>query len=465
MPFRSILSLIVIATFCLAPSIAQAEATAQKKSNHFHIDVKEIKSNLGITAWFVEEHEIPVVSVALAFRNAGSASDPKGLAGMAEFISSTLDEGSGTLSSQKFKEHILKHNIELELTATPDFLQISFRTTKKNINVAFATVRDMISKPLFGKEALERVKNQMSSGLKQSLHNEGTIASQKLMTLMYGNHPYAVTIQQTLNDLPKITDTQMRQFIKERFTRDQLIVAVVGDISPSDLKEELDKTFTVLPEKSTPITIPDVTPHQKGQTVTIPLNIPQASINFAQPGVKRDNPAFYATFLLMKILGQSSFSSRLMDELREKGGLVYGIFADVSFSKHAGLLIGQTGTKNSTVEEVIDRIQKVWAETQKGITQTELDTIKKQVMGSFAIKFSSTINIAKALLLYQFDNLGTDYINKRNSILAAVTLDDINQVAKEILKPEQLTFVVVGKPNGLTAQKLSHDQTSEGKKS
>jgi zinc protease len=119
--------------------------------------------------------------------------------------------------------------------------------------------------------------------------------------------------------------------------------------------------------------------------------------------------------------------------------------------------MGHTATKNSTVKEVISRIRKVWADTIQGITQNELDAIKKRVIGSFAIKFSSTIDIAKALMIYQFDNLGLDYINKRNNIISTLTLADINKVAKSLLNPEQLTFVVVGDPKELSAQNVTQE--------
>jgi zinc protease len=447
--------------FCLViMTSARAEAATANPSvkvKSSHIDVKEVKSNKGITAWLVEEHDIPVVSVAIAFKKAGSSADPKGLSGMSELIASTLDEGSGSLNSQEFKKYLLKNNIQLTLNATQDFFSISFRTVTKNINEAFEILKNMLSLPLFDAAALTRVKNQMSSALEQSLHSENTIASQTLTTTLYGEHPYGITIQQTLKELPKITAVQMHQFMKERLARDQLIISIVGDINAAEVKKILDKTFEVLPEKATPLSIPDVVLPPKGRVVTVPLDIPQAVILFTQPGVTRTDPDFYAAYVLIKILGEDSISSRLMDELRGKGGLIYGIFADLNYSKHAALIMGHTATKNSTVKEVISRIRKVWADTIQGITQNELDAIKKRVIGSFAIKFSSTIDIAKALMIYQFDNLGLDYINKRNNIISTLTLADINKVAKSLLNPEQLTFVVVGDPKELSAQNLTQE--------
>ena len=448
-------------TYGEGPTSSPTNVIPQKS----HINVQEVKSKKGIMAWVVEEHEIPVVSFALAFRNAGAASDPKGLTGAAQLISGMIDEGAGELSSQAFKKHLLKHNIELTINVSQDLFEINFRTTKENVKEAFRVLKIILTKPLFDDISLARVKNQLTTLLDQALHDERTIANQKLSSVLYGTHPYGNTIQQTLEGLPKITDVEMRQFMKNRFARDQLLISAVGDISEEDLKEYLDTTFAELPEKATPTGIKDAVLPKKGCEVIAPLNIPQGLVYFAQHGISRDNPNFYAAYVLIKILGDGMFESRLWNEIREKRGLAYQISADLNWSQYSNLIIGQTATKTANVKEVITLLRKVWKDAIKGVTQAELDFVKRRMIGSFALNFNSTLKIAKALILYQVDKLGKEFINTRNDHIEALTLKDINKVAESLLEPEQLSIVIVGNEKELSNQKLAPQSKPEEHKS
>lgn len=440
---------------CDAGQGPTAGTTSAKKPQPTGVNVQEVKTSNGLAAWMVESHEIPVVSVAIAFRDAGNAADPKGLSGLVHLLTSTLDEGAGPWDSQGFKKFLLEKNIELNIAATNDTFQLNFRTVKENVGDAFRVLNIVLRDPKFDDESLSRVKNQILTSLEQSLHNENFIAHQTLNSLIFGDHPYGRTAQQILKEFPKITATQMRQFIKDRLTRDQIVISAVGDITPNELKDYLDKTFGDFPEKSTPTDLKKATLLNLGTTTVETLDIPQSLVYFTQPGITRDDPDFYAAVVMMKIMGDGDFESRLWNEVREKRGLTYGIQADVNYSEYASLLIGGTSTKNNSVQEVITLIRKVWQSMSEGATQAELDFVKKRMVGSFALNFSSTHRIAKALVTYQMDKLGTDYINKRNEIISSLTLEQINKVAKRLLDPEKLTFVIVGKPENLTLKEIT----------
>jgi zinc protease len=453
--------LFISITLMSAPCFAENAApptSVPNESPTAQINVKDVISSKGISAWLVEAHEIPVVSVAIAFRMAGTIAEPKGSAGLTQFLAGLLDEGSGDLDSQEFKKFLLKHNIELAIKAEQDIFLISFRTIKKNAHAAFHMLNSILTKPRFDESSQIRVKNQLLAILQQSLHNEHTLGSQALNSVMFGDHPYGRTVPQILKDLPNITSTHLRQFMKERMGRDQLLISVVGDISIGELKDYLDQTFGDLPEKARTLDIkPPVMP-TKGSTTVIPLNIPQSLVRFAQPGPFRKDPDWYAAFLLLKILGDGQYESRLWDEIREKRGLAYEIEANLSWAAQAGLILGGTATKNKNVNEVIKLVRKVWNGTMEGVNQNELDFVKRRLIGSFPLNFSSTLKIARALLVYQIDELGIDYINKRNAILNAITLNDVNRVAKRILNADQLSFVICGEPKALSAQGLTQDK-------
>ena len=415
------------------------------------LKIQDVNSSKGINAWVVESHEVPVVSLALAFKNAGTAADPKGLTGLAHLLSGMLDEGAGDWDSQGFVKFLLEKNIQLSVSATQDTFQISFRTIKQNVADAFLVLNKILTQPHFAKDALNRVKNQILTSLTQSLYDEHSIAAKKLHSLIYGSHPYGKTAEEELKEFPGVEEGHLRAFMKDRFAKDQLLIAIVGDITPDEVKTLLDKAFGELPEKSAPSPLKEATFQNLGTTAVVPLDIPQSVVYFVQPGIPRNAPNFYAAFVCLKILGDGQFESRLWNEVREKRGLAYGIDASLSWSKHASVISGGTATKNASVSEVIRLIREVWQNSIEGVTQAELDFVKERMIGSFALNFSSTNRIAGALLTYQIDNLGIDFINTRNSIINSLTLDQVNQAARELLKPELLTFVVVGQPEGLSS--------------
>lgn len=418
-----------------------------------HINVSEIKAANGVSAWMVECHDVPVVSVSMAFKDAGYAADPKGLTGLVNLLTGMLDEGAGEWSSQEFKKFLLEKNIELTISANQDAFVFGFRTIKQNIGEAFRVLRTILTAPRFEAEAFARVKNQIATSLEQSLHSEYTIADQKFNSLIYGNHPYGKTITQTLKEFPHITVEQMRAFITAHFAREKLLISVVGDITPDQVKEQITKTFGDLPAKATGVQVKDAVLENLGTTTVESLNIPQSIVYFTQPGIIRSSPDFYTAFVLMKILGDGQFASRLWNEVREKRGLAYGIDATINWMQHASLIFGATATKNQNVQDVIEIIRKQWQLIKdQGATQSELDFVKQRMIGNFALNFSSTGKIAASLLAYQLDDLDVDFINNRNKYIAAITLDQINKLAKSLLKPEKLTFIIVGNPSGIGQQ-------------
>jgi len=206
-------SLLMALALSCSPSYAETSASTSPSCptnpQPTRINVQEVKSSKGLTAWMVESHEIPVVSVAIAFKNAGNAADPAGLSGLVRLLISTIDEGAGPWDSQGFKKFLLEKNIELNISATPDLFQLNFRTIKKNVGDAFHALNLILTDPKFDDAALARVKNQILTSLEQSLHSEHFLANQKLNSLIFGDHPYGKTAQQTLKEFPKITATQM----------------------------------------------------------------------------------------------------------------------------------------------------------------------------------------------------------------------------------------------------------------
>lgn len=411
------------------------------------IHVQDLKTKLGLKAWFVENHDIPVVSVSIAFRHAGHKMDPKGLTGLCSFLSTLLTEGAGDKDSIAFHEYLNEKNIQLNINQNADYFYISFRTIKENVDVTFQLIKSVLSAPLFDKGAIERVRQQTITELKQRLFSERARLRDNVNKVLYGQHPYGKTSVMILQDLPHITVDAMKMFMKQNFTRDNLIISASGDITPENLSFFLDDTFGFLEQKAPPLTISPTTFPEKGSVHVDELDIPQSLISYSQPGLARNDPDFFAGLVLIRILGDGGFESRLWNEIREKRGLSYGVSTSLTWQNHSEMIMGQTSTKNQTAQQVVDIIRQEWKKiADHGVTEAEINFVKERLIGSYPLGFTSTNQISDVLLSYQQDNLPLDYINNRNEKIRQVTVDQVNQLAKKMIRPDQLTFVIVGKP-------------------
>ena len=179
---------------------------------------------------------------------------------------------------------------------------------------------------------------------------------------------------------------------------------------------------------------------------------PQSRILFGQKGLYRDDPDYYAALVLNHILGGGSFTSRLYDEIREKRGLAYSVYSYLLPLDSAALWLGGAGTENAAVSVSVELVKNQWANLRAfGVSQDELDKAKANLVGSFGLRFDSSSAIAGMLVAVQRRDLGIEFINERNDLIARVTLDDVNRVAARLLDPDALTVMVVGNQANIKA--------------
>ena len=234
-------------------------------------------------------------------------------------------------------------------------------------------------------------------------------------------------------------------------TRDRIFVGAVGDITPGELGLILDDLLGELPAEGPPL--PPKVPFGLGAGVTvIDFPGPQAVALFGHEGIARDDPDYFAAFLLNYILGDGGFESRLMQEVREKRGLTYGIGTYLVPKDLAAMLLGSVQSSNDTMAEAIEVIRAEWARlASDGVTPEELEAAKTFTTGEYPLRFDGNAPIAEILVGMQMIGLPMDYVVNRNDYINAVTLEDVNRVAAELLQPDALHFVVVGQPVGLVS--------------
>ena len=420
-------------------------------------DIQRVISPGGIEAWLVEDHSLPIISARFLFPG-GAATDPAGKEGLANMVSGLLDEGAGDLDSQAFQQRLADQSISLSFDASLDAFSGRLKALTRNRDEAFDLLRLAVTQPRFDTQAVERIRAQILTGLAASANNPNRIAQQTFREAVFGDHPYSRPVTGTPGSVAAITDTDLRTFVTRRLARNELIIGVVGDVTAAELGPLLDRTFGDLPERAEAFTIPRAEPAGAGEVIVVERANPQSRVVFGQRGVYRDDPDYYAALVLNHIMGGGSFTSRLYDEVREKRGLAYSVFSYLLPLENAALWMGGVGTENGAVAQSIDLIREQWANVQEfAVSQDELDRAKDNLIGSFALRFDNTSAIAGTLVAVQFRDLGIDFLNRRNDLIEAVTLDDVRRVAKRLLDPAALTVVVVGMPEGLAATRTVRD--------
>lgn len=436
----------VIACVALSVSTASPSQAAAR--------IQHLVSPGGIEAWFVQDATVPVIAMQYAF-SGGASQDPKDKPGVANLVSDLLDEGSGDLDSKAYHERLDRRAIELSFSANRDAFRGSLRMLRDNKEEAFDLLRMALTSPHFNPDDVERIRSQVISGLRRDTTNPSALASRKFLELAFGEHPYGHQASGTLESVPTITVADMRDYVGRVLARDTLKIAVVGDVDPATLGELLDHTFGSLPAKASLTPVPDVAAAAPPQRAFVPLDVPQTVITFGGPGVKRSDRNFMAAYVVNHILGGGGLSSRLYREVREKRGLAYSVYEALLWMDHSALFIGNTGTRADRAAETIDAIEKeVRRMAEAGPTQQELDEAKSYLKGSQMLALDTSSKFAQALLQYQMDKLPIDYIEKRNAIIDAVTLDDARQAARRLWGQGLLT-VVVGRAPQAAAQPVA----------
>jgi zinc protease len=411
--------------------------------------IQRVVSPGGIEAWLVEDYTVPLIALEFAMEG-GASQDPKGRAGLANMLASVIDEGAGPYDSAAFHERLDEFAIELNFSADRDQFTGQLKTLIKHRAEAFDMLRLAINEPRFDAEPVERVRAQILAGLRQEINDPDSMAGRAFFSTAFPGHPYANPVRGSLETMPTITRDDLIAMRQACFARDHLKIGVVGAIDAKTLGAALDATFGALPQKAHLKAIPMIVPQGTGMRELIDLDIPQSSVRFGAPGLLRTDPDWVAAVVVNHVLGGGVFSSRLFREVREKRGLAYSVYSQLVPFNHAGLYIGGTSTKNERVKESLDIIGAEIASLAKdGPNEDELSTAKKYLIGSYALRFDTSTKLADQLVRLQVENLGMDYMDRRNGLVAAVTREDATRAAKRLFGEGQFLATIVGRPAGL----------------
>jgi zinc protease len=414
-----------------------------------HDTVQKIVSPKGIEIWLVEDHRLPIISLAFAFRG-GMSLDPADKAGLANFVSDVLDEGAGPRDSETYQAALADNAISLSFSAGRDSFEGSVRTLTAHRDLTAELLHDALTVPHLDPKDVERMRDEIAAEIKRNMADPEWVVQRNFNNTVFNGHPYGQPGFGSLDTLARITPDDLRGYIKAHFGRDQLLVTATGDIDGKTLGLMADKIFDDLPDKAAAFTVPDITPKGGGQIYVIDKPIPESVLLLGAPGVKRDDPDWYAAEIMNYVLGGGGFNSRLMEEVRVKHALTYGIDSSLIPYQHAGLMIINGSTKNEDAAKALDLIKQELGRLQSGgITGDELKNAKTYLTGSIPLRMTSTMNVASTLLAMRIDRLPIDFLTQVDARLNAVTQSDVARVAQRLLDANKFASFVLGQPTGL----------------
>jgi zinc protease len=427
---------VVTATFLLLPGVARA------------IDIQEVTSPGGVEAWLVEDSSIPFVAIEIWF-NGGASLDAPGKRGAVYLMTGLLEEGAEDMDARAYAEAVEGLAASFEFDVFRDALTVSARMLSENRDEAADLLRAALVAPRFDEDAVERVRGQVLSILEGDARDPDEIASRTFNAMAWGDHPYGSALEGTRESVSALTRDDLVEAHGAVLAKDRVVVGAAGDITAEELGALVDTILGDLPETGAPM--PEIADYQlPSGTTVVDFPSPQSVAVFGHQGIARDDPDFFPAFVLNQVLGGGGFQTRLMREVRVERGLTYGIYSFLGLSKYGQAIGGRFSSSNDLVAEAIEVIHDQWSDlAQNGITAEELEAAQRFLTGAYPLRFDGNGRIAGILAGMQADGMPVDYIATRNDRVNAVTVEDVQRVAARLLTPENLFFVVVGRPEGL----------------
>jgi len=434
--------LVLIALGLIALALPMPTTAASK--------IQRVVSPGGIEAWYVRETSIPMLNLEWTIREAGSIRDPLAKEGLAEFHMALLDDGAGELDALAFKHRLEETGIELGFGAGRERAGGTMRTLTARRDEAFSLLGLALARPRFDAGPVEETRARILAAIRREGEDVRGTASRAWFAKAFEGHAYGRNARGTLESIQAIGREDLLKRHGDALGRDRLIIGAVGDVEPAELGRLLDVAFGQLPAKAAPApAVENTSPKATGVQV-IRKSVPQAWAVFGLPGVKRDDPDYYAAYLANYVLGGGGFVSRLYREVREERGLAYSVASYLSPLERVGLHLGAVGTANARFGESLALIRANLERLRdQGLSADELADAKTYITGSFPLGLDSNAKIAGVLIAMQADRLGIDYLDRRNGYFEAVTLDNIRRVVARLYDPAKLFVVVVGEPTGL----------------
>jgi zinc protease len=450
---RTVIAAVMMAAVVALPAVAGAQV-ASWPSEHppqplAARDVKfppyEIRTlSNGLQVVVVQHHEQPIVTLRMLIR-AGAASDPSTKQGVAVLTAALLDQGTASKSAAQIADTIDSIGGGLGTGAGTDLSYANVLVMKDSLALGFELLNDVVRNPAFKLEELERQRQQAISGLKVSYDDPDYVAGLVFDRLVYGFHPYGLPNNGTPQSLQTITVDDLRKFHQDYYAPNNAILAVVGDVTPAEAFSGAEQAFTGWARREVPAIDAGRPPEPTRRVIVVDKpDAVQTELRVGQLALPRKHVDYLAFDLTMKILGGEG-ANRLQRVLRSERGLTYGASAEYQALRQAGDFAADTDTRSEATAEVLKVIVEEITKLQKErVSDRELSDAQAYLTGNFPLTIETPEDIAAQVLNAIFYGLPLSDIENYRELVNKITADDIQRVARQYLKPDRLSVVLVG---------------------
>jgi zinc protease len=406
----------------------------------------------GMQVMVILHHEQPAVTMRLLAR-AGAAQDPEGKRGIAELVAHLLDQGTTTRSAQQIAEQIDFIGGAIGTGSGTDLTYVNGVVMKDSFAFGMDLVGDIVRNPAFSPEEIERQRERAISSLQVSDQDPDYVASVLFDRLVYGFHPYGMPGSGTPETLMNITQDDLRQFHRQYFVPNNMILAIVGDVTGEDAFAQAERVFGKWTRGEVPPWKPIDPPSPTRRLVIVDKpDLVQTEIRVGQLSIPRKHVDYLAWDLAVKILGGEG-ANRLHRVLRSERGLTYGAEANSQSMKQAGDFVAETNTRTETTGEALRLTVEEFAKLpRQRVYERELADAQAYLAGSFPLTIETPNDIATIVLNAMFYELPLEEISTFRERVLAITPDDIQRVARQYIKPDRLSIVLVGNAQGFVSQ-------------
>jgi zinc protease len=420
------------------------------------LEIKRSTLSNGAVLLVSEQHELPMVSVAIAF-DAGARRDPEGKAGLAYLTASALEQGTKELSAADFDQKTDFMGSSVSLGADHDYAVAGMTSLKKYEDVTLHLMAQMLENPGLRDADIARKQADQLADISAAQEEPGYVAQVAFIKELFGDTPYGYPSEGLEDTVNKLTPADVRTFYKDHYKTGSAVIAVAGDVDPAAIKEQLEKELAEIPgtvavqEAPTPPAVPSGI-----RLKVIDRSVAQANLIVGSTGIARSNPDYYKLQVMNYILGGGGFASRLMKVVRSKGGLAYTVDSGFEAEKFTGPFLIILQTKDKSANEALRLVLGQLREIQdKPVGDAEIGSAKKYLIGSFPLKLDRQSQITSFMLQVELNKLGLDYADRYPKLIGAVTKADVQEMARKYLHPDGLDVVAVANQS---EAKISLDQ-------
>jgi len=404
----------------------------------------------GMQVIVVMHHEQPEVTMRIVMR-AGAAYDPPGKSGTASLAASLLNQGTTTRNAQEIADTIDSIGGALDTGAGSDMTLASVLVMKDSFDVGMDLLADVVRRPVFAPEEIERQRRQATSNLGVSLEDPDFLASAVLSRLIYGFHPYGFPDSGMPDTIAKITRDDLREFHRRYFAPNNSLLAIVGDVTADEAMTAATRVFGDWQRQAVqPPTLPDPPKPTRRIVIIDKPDSVQTAVRIGQIGVPRKTPDYMDLDQAIRILGGEG-SNRLFRVLRSERSLTYSASAEMNTMLLSGDIVAETDTRTEATAEAVRVIVDEFTRLQRErIGDAELAGAQAYMTGSFPLTIETPGAIARQVVNAVFYDLSLDELRTYRQRANAVTPDDVLRVARAYVQPDRLSIVMVGNAAAFT---------------